>query len=91
MMQMSRVTSKYQVTIPNEIRYVLKVEAGDRIMFRIDDDGEVHIRTVKKISVDELAGALHREGLEYVPFDEVRRVTQEEISQRFVEKENGQS
>lgn len=87
MLQMSRVTSKYQVTIPNEIRDILKVNVGDRISFRIGDDGEVHIRTVKKVSVDELAGALHREGIEYTALDEVRRVTKEEITQKYVNKE----
>ncbi|GMA66069.1 AbrB/MazE/SpoVT family DNA-binding domain-containing protein [Alicyclobacillus fastidiosus] len=87
MMNMSRITSKYQVTIPNEIRHLLKAEAGDRLMFRVGEDGEVYIRTVKKVSVDELAGSLRRDDIKYFHIDEVRRSTQEETSQRSVDKE----
>lgn len=90
MMQMSRITSKYQVTIPNEIRHLLNAEAGDRMMFRVGEDGEVRIRTVKKVSVNELAGALRRDDIMYVPTDEVRRITQEEISRQFVDQERGE-
>ena len=40
----SKITSKYQATIPKKIRSVLKVKAGDRIIFEIQHDGSVIIR-----------------------------------------------
>lgn len=40
-MPYSRITSKGQITIPKAVREVLGVEQGDRVAFRIRDDGVV--------------------------------------------------
>jgi antitoxin PrlF len=37
----SRITSKGQITLPKAVREALGVEAGDRVSFRIGDDGVV--------------------------------------------------
>ena len=40
----STVTSKGQITIPKEIRDALRLESGDRISFRIREDGIVEMQ-----------------------------------------------
>ncbi|MBM3886740.1 AbrB/MazE/SpoVT family DNA-binding domain-containing protein [Candidatus Dependentiae bacterium] len=40
----SKLTSKFQATIPQEIRLALNLEAGDRIIFAITDDNQVVIK-----------------------------------------------
>ena len=39
----SKLTKKYQATIPEPVRRVLRLEAGDAIIFDIEEN-EVHIR-----------------------------------------------
>ncbi|HEX7122155.1 MAG TPA: type II toxin-antitoxin system PrlF family antitoxin [Gemmatimonadaceae bacterium] len=43
-MPVSTLTSKYQATIPKQVREVLQLGAGDRIEFLIDPSGEVCLR-----------------------------------------------
>ena len=47
-MQTSKVTSKYQATIPQEIRTKLNLQAGDRIVFD-EVDGQITIAKVESI------------------------------------------
>ncbi|MGF1588976.1 MAG: AbrB/MazE/SpoVT family DNA-binding domain-containing protein, partial [Pleurocapsa sp.] len=42
----SKVTQKYQATIPQGIREKLKIEKGDRVIFEIEDEKVV----LKKLS-----------------------------------------
>jgi antitoxin PrlF len=60
-MPTTTITSKGQVTVPKRIRDFLKVKAGDRLDFVIDDDGRVLVRP-GTVGVDELKGLLHRPG-----------------------------
>jgi antitoxin PrlF len=43
-MEMSRVTSKYQATVPADVRAALGVKAGDRLGWEVGDDGKVNVR-----------------------------------------------
>ena len=43
-MPVSTMTSKYQATIPREVRDVLRVGAGDRIEFVLERGGAVRLR-----------------------------------------------
>jgi antitoxin PrlF len=43
-MPTSTLTSKYQATIPRQVRATLQVGAGDRIEFMIDPGGAVRLR-----------------------------------------------
>ena len=47
-MQISKVTSKYQATIPKEIRAKLNIQAGDRIIFN-EIDGQITLAKVEPI------------------------------------------
>jgi AbrB family looped-hinge helix DNA binding protein len=42
----ARITSKGQITVPHEIRHVLGVQTGDRLIFESDDEG-VRVRPVR--------------------------------------------
>jgi AbrB family looped-hinge helix DNA binding protein len=45
MAAVSRLTSKYQATIPREVRRLLHLERGDRVLFE-ERDGRVTLRKV---------------------------------------------
>jgi antitoxin PrlF len=66
------LTSKGQTTIPKEIRDGLGMKPGDRISFTLLPDGTVIMR-VKRKSVMELAGVLHKKGRKAIPIDELSR------------------
>ncbi len=48
---MSRLTAKYQATIPREVRDTLHLGAGDRVEFLVRD-GQV---TLRKVTADDEA------------------------------------
>ena len=50
MQNQAKITSKGRVTVPIEVRRILGVRAGDRLLFSSDSNG-VHIRPVRKESV----------------------------------------
>ena len=56
-MPTSTITSKGQVTIPKEIRHLMGLEPGDRVVFRADASGRV---VVEPATVDllDLEGCL---------------------------------
>lgn len=56
-MEMSRVTSKYQATVPADVRAALGVKAGDQLAWDVKDDGAVSVRRVQ----DERNEALWRQ------------------------------
>lgn len=43
-MKRSTVTSKFQATIPQEIRLILNIKSGDKILFEILPNNQVLIR-----------------------------------------------
>ena len=51
-MSHSKLTSKFQATIPQDIRSTLKLKAGDRILFEITKDQQV---VIKKAMPKDLA------------------------------------
>jgi AbrB family looped-hinge helix DNA binding protein len=50
MQKQAKITSKGQITVPIEVRRLLGVRAGDRLLFESDSNG-VHIRPVRSESV----------------------------------------
>jgi AbrB family looped-hinge helix DNA binding protein len=49
MQKQARITSKGQITVPREVRRVLGVRAGDRLLFESDGKG-VRVRPVRNKS-----------------------------------------
>ncbi len=50
MQKQARITSKGQITVPREVRRLLGVRAGDRLLFESDGKG-VRVRPVRNKSV----------------------------------------
>jgi antitoxin PrlF len=57
-MAASTLTSKGQVTIPKEIRQLLGLKEGDRLEFRLDDQGKVVIQPETEGPLGRLPGML---------------------------------
>ncbi len=72
MTTVATLTSKGQTTIPKEIRDGLGMKPGDRLSFTLMPDGTVIMR-VKRKSVMELAGVLHKKGRKSVSIDQLSR------------------
>lgn len=65
------VTSKGQITIPKPLRDALGVDAGDRLLFKLEGD---EIVVTKNADLLELAGSVPvPAGVRGKSFDEVRR------------------
>lgn len=51
---MARLTSKYQATVPKEVRRQLKLESGDQIIYELLPDGSVMIRKSSPLDLEYL-------------------------------------
>ena len=50
----SKLTSKYQTTIPQEVRELLLLKKGDEVVFEIED-GQVVIRKATPLDIEYLS------------------------------------
>lgn len=50
----SKITSKYQATIPKKIREALALHSGDTIAFQITESGTVILKKAKPLDMDYL-------------------------------------
>lgn len=64
-MQTTAITAKNQLTLPAEIRRILKVGPGDRVLFRLAEDGRVLVEP-ETLPVSALKG-LVKSGLDRAP------------------------
>ncbi|MBI5075886.1 MAG: type II toxin-antitoxin system PrlF family antitoxin [Nitrospirae bacterium] len=71
-MTVATITTKGQTTIPKNIREHLKLHAGDRLDFIIEESGKVSVRPATS-DVTELEGILHRPGMKAVSIEEMSR------------------
>jgi AbrB family looped-hinge helix DNA binding protein len=56
-MPSAKLTSKGQITIPKEVREALGLHTGDRLAFRVHDNGTVVVEA-EKVSLTSLRGAV---------------------------------
>jgi antitoxin PrlF len=84
-MPTATVTSKGQITIPKEIRNLLRVEEGDRIDFLVEGGDRVLMRKPVR-SLRSLKGLLYRKGRKPVTLEEMDRAIA-----RFHARENRRS
>ncbi len=77
-MPTATVTSKGQVTVPKPIRDRLKLHAGDRLDFVLEEEGKVSLRKAS-IPIQELEGILHRADRKPVSLEEMK----ETVRRRF--------
>lgn len=50
-MKVSKLTSKYQATVPKEVREFLKLVAGDGLQWEVED-GHVVVKKLSKIDLE---------------------------------------
>lgn len=79
-MTTATLTSKGQVTIPKEVREFLRINEGDRLEFRIEEDGSVRLLRSGR-SILELAGILHRHGMKPASLKEMRETMMEALAE----------
>jgi AbrB family looped-hinge helix DNA binding protein len=71
----AKVTSKGQVTLPKAVREALGIESGDEVVFRVEGDRAVLVRTPDFL---ELAGSVSVPAAKRnVAWDDVLRKTRE--------------
>lgn len=72
MAAVTKITAKYQVTLPREVRQALRAKVGDLLVFVPHPDGSFHIQAVPP----RLTDALHLAGQQLSP-DDFRQVHSE--------------
>ncbi|HEX9626676.1 MAG TPA: type II toxin-antitoxin system PrlF family antitoxin [Acidiferrobacterales bacterium] len=77
-MSEARLSSKGQITIPRDVRERLKLKLGDKLRFRIADNGQVVLEAAQH-HVTELYGLLRRKGAKPVSVEAM----DEAIRRRF--------
>jgi antitoxin PrlF len=73
----STITSKGQVTIPAEIREKLRLSAGDKLTFVIEDEGKIELRAPIYPTVASLRGAAGSLA-KPLEWDEMRAIARED-------------
>ncbi len=54
MIEVSKITSKGQITMPIEIRKMLGLKTGDKVVFFVDDNGKITIFNARSASLKVL-------------------------------------
>jgi len=60
-MELSRVSSKGQITIPIEIRKKLNLKEGDKVLF-VEEDGNIFVLNASLIALKEIQQNMKDEG-----------------------------
>lgn len=47
----SKLTSKFQATIPRDIRNLLNLKSGDRVIFEVTKENRVELRKATKLDI----------------------------------------
>jgi antitoxin PrlF len=79
-MPAATLTSKGQITVPKEIRDALGLKTGDRLGFRIKDDGTV-IVLAETVDLADLRGAI-RPRVRGVSLDDMRAAVHKAVKAR---------
>lgn len=83
-MATSTLTSKGQVTIPKEVRELLGVKEGDRLVFRLDERGNVVVQPEDPGPLGRLPGLLHHlAGSRPVSLEEMKEAVQRRMKEKF--------
>ncbi|WP_427161655.1 AbrB/MazE/SpoVT family DNA-binding domain-containing protein [Aliinostoc sp. HNIBRCY26] len=70
------ITTTGQVTIPQEIREYLNIDAGSKVDFVIDENGTVKLIPLN-VPVQSLSGILHRPGMKSGTLTDMETAIQE--------------
>ena len=81
-MPASTVSSKGQVTIPKQVREALGVDAGDRVLFVVRDDGVVELRP-ETVDLLDLVGILEPPNGTHVTVEEMNEGVRRAVAESF--------
>lgn len=79
------LTSKCQITVPKEIREREHLKPGDKLDFFYGPDGALRIRPAS-LSVDDVAGCLHRPGMKARTVEEMDEGIAEYMRRKYGKK-----
>ena len=55
MLQLAKISSKGQVTVPVEVRKTLQLKTGDTLAWEVQEDGKISVRRVEPIDIDYIS------------------------------------
>lgn len=81
------VTSKGQITVPENIRELLNIQLGDKLLFeKVDSEGRnTLVRVVSSRNIDRFYGILKSDKKEE-DFNKIRRIAAKNYSARYALK-----
>jgi AbrB family looped-hinge helix DNA binding protein len=59
-MELAKLTSKGQITIPKEIRKKLRLKEGDKVFF-VEDKGKIYFRNASQVALKRIQDDLQEE------------------------------
>ena len=78
------ITSKGQITIPKDVRNLLRLQTGDRVSFVVRDDAEAVMKPIAK-SVDDVFGKLYDKKQPALKVEEMKQA----VAERFKGRRHG--
>lgn len=81
-MAIAKITSKGQITIPQEIRDSLNLHTGDKIDIHVTENGEAIITPIVK-RVDEIFGILKNNQIQAKSVEEINQGIKTKLKGKF--------
>ena len=78
---LATVTVKGQVTVPKAIRDHLKIESGTQLDFKLNDDGSISVRSLKRSALS-IVGLLKRPGRAAVTVEQMNWAVADAAAER---------
>ena len=78
---LATVTVKGQVTVPKAIRDHLKIESGTQLDFKLNDDGSILVRSLKRSALS-IIGLLKRPGRAAVTVEQMNLAVADAAAER---------
>jgi AbrB family looped-hinge helix DNA binding protein len=71
-MNLAKISSNGQITVPKEIRHELKIKTGDKIIFMRNNRGEITMQSLTESAITEVqravsGNAFYKEALAGMP------------------------
>jgi antitoxin PrlF len=76
------LTSKGQITLPKDIRDRLGLKPGDRLDFRVDEEGVITARRRKSLKIQDLFGILPNNGV-HLTVEEMNDAIAEAVIEKY--------